>query len=223
VADQVGAAALAVGRHTAAYLYGYWPVPRPDGYHWFYGRRLTAGIIPTNGGLACVFVAGPTADIATALRQGPPRDVGHRLAERIDSRLARLVAGPSDGSVRAFRGKPAVLRQSHGPGWALVGDAGWWKDPLSTHGITDALCGAELLAHAIVAGAGSEHALRAAMRHYQDRRDRTAYAMHPIVDRLASHDWDLVEVRGLLRELSSVMAEEVDRIRVLDRASAATP
>ena len=47
--------------------------------------------------------------------------------------------------VRFFRGTArdvCVVRTE--PGWALVGDAGWWKDPLSTHGITDALRDAEL-------------------------------------------------------------------------------
>ena len=47
--------------------------------------------------------------------------------------------GTVPGRLRVFRGAPAALRKPYGPGWALVGDAGWWKDPLSTHGITDAL------------------------------------------------------------------------------------
>ena len=39
---------------------------------------------------------------------------------------------------------PGYLRRSYGPGWALVGDAGYWKDPISAHGLTDALRDAEL-------------------------------------------------------------------------------
>ena len=65
-----------------------------------------------------------------------------------------LVAAPPVGSVRFFRGMPAQLRRPYGVGWALVGDAGWWKDPLSTHGITDAFRDAELGA-AVIAGSGS--------------------------------------------------------------------
>ena len=49
------------------------------------------------------------------------------------------------------------FRQSFGPGWALVGDAGYFKDPLTAHGITDALIDAELLANAALVG--SERAL----------------------------------------------------------------
>ncbi len=42
------------------------------------------------------------------------------------------------------------MRRSWGPGWALVGDAGYYKDPITTHGMTDALSDAELLADAII-------------------------------------------------------------------------
>ena len=43
--------------------------------------------------------------------------------------------------------------------------------------------------------------------------------MHPIVDRLASHLWDLAQVQRLLRELSSVMADDVEAIRAFDAAT----
>ena len=39
-------------------LYGYWADFPPDGYEWFYGPGLTAGAIPTNAGLTCVFIGG---------------------------------------------------------------------------------------------------------------------------------------------------------------------
>jgi flavin-dependent dehydrogenase len=110
------------------------------------------------------------------------------------------------------------LRRPHGPGWALVGDAGWWKDPLSTYGITDAFRDAELLARAVVAGAASDHAMRIALCRYQAERDRLALPMHPIVDQLASHQWDLAQAQQLLRGLSSVMADDVEAIRAFDAA-----
>ena len=52
-------------------------------------------------------------------------------------------------SLRGFAGRPGFLRQAWGPGWALVGDAGYFKDPITAHGITDALRDAELLARAV--------------------------------------------------------------------------
>jgi 2-polyprenyl-6-methoxyphenol hydroxylase-like FAD-dependent oxidoreductase len=222
VAARVAAPTIAAGAQAAAYAYGYWPAADLDGYHWYYGDALSAGAIPTNDSLACVFVGGPPAVLAAATRHRGRAAAQRGLLARLDGGLADLVAAPPEGPVRFFRGMPALLRRPHGPGWALVGDAGCWKDPLSTHGITDALRDAELLAAAVVAGAASERAARIALAGYQAQRDRTAVPMHPIVARLASHEWDLAEVRRLLRGLSSLMADEVETIRGFDQAPVRT-
>jgi 2-polyprenyl-6-methoxyphenol hydroxylase-like FAD-dependent oxidoreductase len=220
VARQIGAPTVVAGSHAAAYVYGYWPAADLDGYHWYYGDGLSAGVIPTNDGLACVFAAGPAAVLAARLRHSRPLDAARALLARLNCRLTDLTRVPPLGRVRFFRGLPARLRLPHGPGWALVGDAGWWKDPLSTYGITDAFRDAELLTRAVVAGAASEYAMRIALCRYQAERDRLALPMHPIVDRLASHQWDLAQVQQLLRGLSSVMADDVEGIRALDGVSA---
>jgi len=220
VASRAAAPAAAVGVHAGSYAYGYWPAGDLDGYHWHYGDGLSAGVIPTNDGLACVFAGGPPAVLAAAVRHRGPAAAQRDLLSRFGGGLADLTATPPAGSVRLFRGLPALLRRPYGPGWALVGDAGWWTDPLSTHGITGALRDAELLAGAVVAGAASERAAAAALAGYQAGRDRTALPMHPITDRLASHDWDLPEARRLLHQLSSVMADEVEGICRLRPAAA---
>jgi 2-polyprenyl-6-methoxyphenol hydroxylase-like FAD-dependent oxidoreductase len=218
VGKKAGAPTIVTGIHAAAYVYGYWPAANVDGYHWYYGDGLSAGVIPTNDGLACVFAAAPAAVLAARMRHSRPLDTARELLARLDCRLTDVTAGAPLGPVRFFRGLPARLRRPHGPGWALVGDAGWWKDPLSTYGITDAFRDAELLARAVVAGAGSDHETRIALCRYQVERDRLALPMHPIVDRLASHLWDLAHVQQLLRELSSAMADDVEGIRAFDSA-----
>jgi 2-polyprenyl-6-methoxyphenol hydroxylase-like FAD-dependent oxidoreductase len=222
VADLAAAPNLAVGAYGAAYAYGYWPAADLDGYHWDYDAGLSAGAIPTNDGLACVFVAGSPATLATAMRGRSPAEAQRNLMRRLDGVFSDFALAPPMGRVRFFRGMPARLRRPYGAGWALVGDAGWWKDPLSTHGITDAFRAAELLAAAVLAGSASERAAAVALADYQTQRDRTAWAMHCIVDRLASHEWDLEEARRLLRELSSVMADEVEAIRSYDLEPART-
>jgi 2-polyprenyl-6-methoxyphenol hydroxylase-like FAD-dependent oxidoreductase len=222
VAARVAAATVVAGAHGAAYVYGYWPAADLDGYHWYYGEALSAGAIPTNDGLACVFAGGPPAVLAAALHQRRPAAAQRALLARLDRGLTDLVAAPPVGPVRVFRGLPARLRRPYGPGWALVGDAGWWKDPLSTHGITDALRDAELLTAAVVGGATTCRAAEAAFAGYEAVRDRTALPMHPIVDRLASHEWDPAEARQLLRGLSSVMTDEVEAIMGFESASART-
>ena len=169
-----------------------------------------------------MFVGAPPAVLARATRDRPLVDAHRTLLAALGDDLAEFAAAPPVGPVRFFRGLPARLRRAYGPGWALVGDAGWWKDPLSTHGITDALRDAELLATAVVAGSASERAAGVALAGYQTQRDRAALAMHPVVDRLASHEWGPTEARRLLRQLSSVMADEVEAILGFGSAPART-
>src|SRR4029453_3588394 len=65
--------------------------------------------------------------------------------------LARALSGTAPtGRFRSFPGWHGHLKRAYGPGWALVGDAGYFKDPLTAHGITDALRDAELLARSLL-------------------------------------------------------------------------
>jgi flavin-dependent dehydrogenase len=130
---------------------------------------------------------------------------GHcRLLEAVAPELAAQLAGAQRvGALHGFAGHTGFLRQSWGPGWALVGDAGYFKDPLTAHGITDALRDAELLADAIVAG--STHALA----QYQQTRDRLSAALFALTDRIASFDWTMAQLRTLHQALAQEMSQEV--------------
>jgi flavin-dependent dehydrogenase len=108
------------------------------------------------------------------------------------------------------------MRESSGPGWALVGDAGYFKDPIGAHGLTDALRDAELLARAVAEGFDDDASLAASLEHYQRTRDRISLGLFETVDRIAGNDWDDGEISDLLRQLSSSMADEVDTLAALD-------
>ena len=75
------------------------------------------------------------------------------------------------------------IKASAGPGWALVGDAGYFKDPLTAHGITDALRDAELLARAVVAGSAG------AFGEYEAIRLELSHRLFEITDAIASFEW----------------------------------
>ena len=212
VADRVAAPVLAAGSGVGSYVYGYWPCADPHGYHWYYGDHVSAGVIPTNDGLACVFAGGSAARSLPGRRDPRPAEVLRSRLAVLDPGLADLTATPAAGGLRWFRGLAPRVRQPIGDGWALVGDAGSWMDPLSTHGMTDAMRDAESLARAVVSGAGSRRAATGAMEAFQHQRDRVALRMHPVVDRLASHAWTHDEARTLLRGLASIMADEVEDI-----------
>jgi len=82
---------------------------------------------------------------------------------------------------------PNQVRQAFGPGWALVGDAGYHRDAVTAHGISDAFRDAELLAVAVdqALGAGAEEA--AALARYQRQRDQALREIFEITCRLAAY------------------------------------
>ena len=78
----------------------------------------------------------------------------NKVLRQADADLAEQVAASHAAEpLSVFSGRRGFIRQACGPGWALVGDAGHFKDPITAHGITDALRDAELLANAASAGA----------------------------------------------------------------------
>ena len=222
VAEQVGARTLVAGRGASSVMYGYFEHLPAQGYEWFWASRRGAGIIPTSGGLSCVFVAAPPHDLVALRRGRTPQSLFQALAGQAAAGAGlvdRIAAATPVERLRHDVGRPGHLRTASGPGWALVGDAGYWKDPLSTHGITDALRDAELLARAVVTahtvGGPGSAAGAEAMAAYQVARDRLSARMVDVVEQVATFEWDLPGVRGLLRELASAMTDEVEVLRGL--------
>ena len=117
--------------------------------------------------------------------------------------------------------RPGYLRQATGPGWALVGDAGYFKDPVTAHGITDALRDAELLARAIITAARGEADEAVALAAYQATRDRLSERLFATTDAIASFTWDLDHIPMLLRQLSEAMSDEVTWLSELEPIGAA--
>src|SRR5215469_3498913 len=109
----------------------------------------------------------------------------------------------NDGLACVFPGLPGYLRDAAGPGWALVGDAGYFKDPITAHGITDALRDAEILARVVTSqGPG-------AVARYQAERDELSLRLFHVTGRIAAFDWTADEIGGHLLELNTAMAEEM--------------
>lgn len=217
VARRTGAPYTRVGAHTAANTYGYWTDLSVDGYEWVFRRGGSCGVIPTNDGKACVFAGGP----ASRIGRGGVALITDVVAEAAPELSDRLRSATAPQGTRTWNGHHGFMRRAHGPGWALVGDAGYFKDPISAHGITDALRDAELLARAIIDGAAGERSRRTALEWYEETRDALSIPLFDVVDRIAGHEWDDAEIAALLLQLSTAMADEVDFLAGLDRQAAA--
>jgi flavin-dependent dehydrogenase len=217
VARLVGARTYRQGRHASGVIYGYWSGLDLDGYHWYYRPGVSAGAIPTNDGLTCVFVSLDAARLL-ADHHGDLERRYHGLLAEVAPDLARTVAwAERRGMYHGFAGRQGYLRQSWGPGWTLVGDAGYFKDPITAHGITDALRDAEMLARAIIDGGDS------ALAHYQTTRDDLSHGLFEVTDDIASYAWDLETLKRWHLDLSEEMSREVAWVQALDTAPAEVP
>jgi flavin-dependent dehydrogenase len=211
VARAVGARTSWQGTAASAFVYGYWPSSAATHYQWFYQPGGSAGIIPTNDGQVCVWAGLPAARFAEERSAG--LDAVHvRVLSEVAPQAAELVGGNARTEpLRAFPGTPARLRRAVGAGWALVGDAGSFKDPLTAHGITDALRDAELLARAALPGTP------AALGSYERTRDALTVPLLEVAERIAGYRWDAAQIRDLLLAESAAMKPEVAYLRALDR------
>jgi flavin-dependent dehydrogenase len=217
IAKRAKAKAEHVGRGSGAVIYGYWSGLETEGYEWAFQPGLAAGFIPTNDGLTCVFAGSH----ATRIGRGGRELLETIVGEASTSMSTRLDRATAPNGVRSFGGVPGYMRRAWGPGWALVGDAGYWKDPVSAHGLTDAFRDAELLARAVISSSSGERAEADALAEYQATRDRLSIALFTTTDRIASFQWDEQDIGSLLMGMSTAMADEVELLSSLDAGAGA--
>jgi flavin-dependent dehydrogenase len=214
VAASVGSATDRVATASSSIVYGYVDVPESDIYRWWFRHGGTAGLIPTNGGQACVF-AGDGGHPRGITGSGRPVDILRRSLEATAPELVAELDGAAVSGVRRFAGRAGYLRQPWGPGWVLVGDSGYLKDPITEHGMSDALRDAELAARAILRTAGGEPEADA-LSWYHQLRDRLSLPLFEVAERIAAHTWSETEIRDLLLQMSSATAEEVELLLELE-------
>ncbi len=168
---------------TMAY-YTYWAdVPIAGGD--LYGRGPWAiGLWPTNDGLVMSYLAKPVSEFP-AFRSNIEAnfmstfDLVPELGQRMRSgRRVEKFVGTAD--LANYFHKP------YGPGWALVGDAGLVKDPITGSGISAAFRDAELLVDAIDLGLSGKQPLKAALAGYEQQRNAAELPMYEFTLGLAS-------------------------------------
>ena len=210
VAKHCGAQTLRRGQVSAAHLYAYVPAEPESSYHWYFRAGMSGSFIPTNDGLACIVASVPTEQFDERFRgshEGARMTTLRALSPGLAARAERAHDNSaSDGRTRVFRGVPGFLRQAYGPGWALVGDAGFFRDPITSHGISDALRDSESLARAILDGSAQAFAA------YERERDLIAGPILDSTDAIASCDWTLLDIENRHRQFSSVMKVEFERL-----------
>jgi flavin-dependent dehydrogenase len=166
-----------------------------------YGRP--GGVIfafPTNDELVGLFVGFAIGELAR-VRAGPEAAV-LAAVDAVGGLGERIRAGHRAERFYGATQLPNFLRTPHGPGWALVGDAGCHKDPYMALGIRDALRDAELLADALVDAASGRRSEQDALADYGRRRDDATlpdYHQNLAMARLEPLPEQLLRLRAALR------------------------
>ncbi len=214
VARLVRAQTYIEGTAASGYVYGYYAGFSDEGYHWYFETNVAAGVIPTNDDQHCVFAAVPSHEFASTFRANLEGGLMRVAAANSEALAERIGRGRLVGRLRGFACTPGYFRQPHGAGWALVGDAGYFKDPLTAHGITDALRDAELLARAVLDGRTQEFV------RYQNERDALSRPLFDVTDEIATFEWDLDRIKDLHGRLSAAMKAETEHVAGLSTPGA---
>jgi len=206
-AGLVGAASYWSHPATNAVTYAYFRGVDASGFWFQFTPGVNAGIIPTNEDSCCVF-AGRRNDRIAEFRADSESEF-HRLLRKAGPDLAdRVSAGARVTKFRGTKGLPGFIRQPWGPGWALVGDAGYTKDPISAHGISDALRDAELCARAVDRAIRQPEESVEAMNEYRRTRDGMSLRMFRESEALARYRWDADEASARMRVISEAVRAE---------------
>lgn len=202
VAELVGAKEYAAYDAPRGGYWAYWPAPAAwssdpayagiDAYMGRRGRDIRY-VFHTDNDQLLLASALPLEEVTT----WRPEHRERYLADlRSDPFIGRLVENNApDGKVLGILQERYFFREAAGPGWALAGDAGHYKDFVLGHGITDALLQAKSLAAAIQEDGD------AALTRWWRRRDASSVELYRFSE-------DLAHARGVT-ELDRVVFEHV--------------
>jgi flavin-dependent dehydrogenase len=153
----------------------------------------------TNDNLSLIGVAFAARDLPT-VRANVEKHHSSVIAQHAPELWERMQAGKRES--RYVGGAiPSHVRKPYGPGWALVGDAGYQKDPCTASGITDAFGSAEWLADAIDAGLSGRQPLDDALAAYEKTRNNAELPYFDLTTQLAALEPPPPEVQQLLEAL----------------------
>jgi 2-polyprenyl-6-methoxyphenol hydroxylase-like FAD-dependent oxidoreductase len=158
---------------------------------------------PTHDELTMVVIGWPYAE-ARAFKADVEGNF-HKTLELVPefaarAKAARRVAPFLGGAV------PGWFRKPYGAGWALVGDAGYNKDPITAQGITDAFLDAERCADAVDAWLGEGKPYEDVMSAWQQERDAKAGPIYEFTSQMATLEPPPPEMQQLLGAMAGNQA-----------------
>ena len=186
-------------------IWSYWEGMTLDHVRLYIRERKGAFAFPASDGTVLVSANLMHDEFVAARRD---REAAfHARVEDVAPDLHAMLPGATQtegfhgGCTRAF------VREAAGPGWALVGDAGMKKDPVTAQGISTAFRCAEMLAEAANDGLGGRRSLDDALAEYAAERDRWLLPYYRFTAQLARFAKPTERLAAYYREIQSDPAE----------------
>jgi 2-polyprenyl-6-methoxyphenol hydroxylase-like FAD-dependent oxidoreductase len=176
-------------------FYTYWSGLPVDGFEIFIRPDRGFAAVSTNDGLTMLVVGWPYSESSAYKADVEANylktlELAPEFAERV--RGAKREERFYGGSV------PNFFRKPYGPGWVLVGDAGYNKDPITAQGISDAFSDAERCSTALDEVFTGVRSFDEALSEFHSTRDAHAMPIYEFTTQLATLEAPPVEMQQLL-------------------------
>jgi 2-polyprenyl-6-methoxyphenol hydroxylase-like FAD-dependent oxidoreductase len=170
--------------HLAMY-YAYWSGLPSEGFETFIRAENRRGwaCLPTHDDLTVVPFGWPVEEFQTNRKDIEGNF--YKSMELAPEFAERIRAAKRETKFVGTAELPGYVRKPFGPGWALVGDAAYHKNPITAMGINDAFRDAELLANALDDDFSGRRPYEEGMSDYQRTRDKEAMPVYDFTDDFA--------------------------------------
>ena len=163
--------------------YAYWSGVPHDGAEIHMMEDAGVLIFPTNDD-SVVIAAGSGIDGFHEFRKDVEGNY-LRIVEKVPGLSERMRQGKRESKILGTADQPNYFRKPYGPGWALVGDAGYHRDFITGLGITDAWRDADLLSDALDEGFSGRKPLEEALAGYEQTRNDIATPLYEFTTQMA--------------------------------------
>jgi 2-polyprenyl-6-methoxyphenol hydroxylase-like FAD-dependent oxidoreductase len=155
-----------------------------EGINFYFFEDLGILAFPTHWGQTCLGIGGPRETFHEFRKDIAGNYM--KLIDRVPALFEQVRAGKQEQRFMGTADQPNYFRKPHGPGWALVGDAGYHRDFITGLGINDAFRDAELVANAVDEGLSAQRPIDEAMAAYEEKRNDLAMPLYQITTKMAS-------------------------------------
>ncbi|GHO78754.1 FAD-dependent oxidoreductase [Ktedonobacter sp. SOSP1-85] len=172
--------------------------------------------IPTNDNLMLVGAQWPIEDFAR-IRTDVPTHF-YELMGQIPELATQVRQEKQVGRFIGTGHAPNFFHKPYGPGWALVGDAGYHKDPILGQGIADSLEDAAMLAKALTRGLSGETIMEEALAEYERERNEICLPQYQLAMQFATLAPPPPDMQRLLSIIAADPEESTRYLGVLERS-----